>query len=278
MGSLGAQRLNAASDLDLIVIYDAGGVEQSDGPRPLATRAYFARLTQALVTAIAAQTAEGRLYEVDMRLRPSGRQGPVATSLQAFRDYQMTEAWTWEHLALTRARVIAGDAGLARDVEAERQAILRAKSTGATVRADVAEMRARLAAAKAPEGPWDAKRGEGRLMEIELTAQTAALLAGSPARLTADQIAAGVAHGSLTVADGAALVAANALLWQVRAASRLLLGGTFDPEAVGEGGRRFLLRETGAPDCDSLLAQVEQVAQAAAQVVGRMLPAGESDG
>jgi glutamate-ammonia-ligase adenylyltransferase len=100
MGSLGAGRLNAASDLDLIVIYDAGGVEASDGRRPLPTRQYFARLTQAMVTALTAQTAEGRIYEVDMRLRPSGRQGPVATGVEGWRSYQMDEAWTWEHLAM----------------------------------------------------------------------------------------------------------------------------------------------------------------------------------
>ncbi|HSG54782.1 MAG TPA: glutamine-synthetase adenylyltransferase, partial [Paracoccaceae bacterium] len=108
MGSLGAARLNATSDLDLIVIYDADGVENSDGRRPLAARPYYARLTQAMVTALTAPMAEGKLYEVDMRLRPSGTQGPVATSLTSFRDYQMNEAWIWEHLALTRARAVAG--------------------------------------------------------------------------------------------------------------------------------------------------------------------------
>ncbi|MDE3029823.1 MAG: glutamine-synthetase adenylyltransferase, partial [Paracoccaceae bacterium] len=107
MGSLGAGRLHSASDLDLIVIYDPDGLEASEGPRPLAARPYYARLTQALVTALTAPMAEGRLYEVDMRLRPSGRQGPVATAIDAFRSYQVTEAWTWEHLALTRARAIA---------------------------------------------------------------------------------------------------------------------------------------------------------------------------
>ena len=112
MGSLGAGRLNSTSDLDLIVIYDAGGAEASEGRRPLLSRVYFARLTQALVTALTAPMAEGKLFEVDMRLRPSGRQGPVATSLGSFQSYQKTKAWTWEHLALTRARPVAGSAEL----------------------------------------------------------------------------------------------------------------------------------------------------------------------
>ncbi|WP_134726064.1 putative nucleotidyltransferase substrate binding domain-containing protein [Paracoccus luteus] len=111
MGSMGARLLHAGSDLDLIVIYDAAGDDGSAGPRPLASRPYFARLTQSLVTALSAPTAAGRLYEVDMRLRPSGRQGPVATSVGSFRAYQMDEAWTWEHLALTRARVVAAIPG-----------------------------------------------------------------------------------------------------------------------------------------------------------------------
>jgi [glutamine synthetase] adenylyltransferase / [glutamine synthetase]-adenylyl-L-tyrosine phosphorylase len=175
MGSLGAARLNALSDLDLIVIYDGAGVEASDGPRPLGTRPYYAKLTQALVTALTAPTAEGKLYEVDMRLRPSGRQGPVATSLPAFQSYQQDEAWTWEHLALTRARPIAGDAGLAADVEAFRRALLAAKAQGAQVAQDVADMRARISGAKPPQGDWDAKIGPGRLQDVELVAQMLAL-------------------------------------------------------------------------------------------------------
>ncbi|RME16989.1 MAG: glutamine-synthetase adenylyltransferase, partial [Alphaproteobacteria bacterium] len=95
MGSLGARMLSSTSDLDLIVIHDAAGAEASDGPRPLAARAWYARFTQALVTALSAPMKGGKLYEVDMRLRPSGRQGPVATALGAFRDYQLNEAWTW---------------------------------------------------------------------------------------------------------------------------------------------------------------------------------------
>ncbi|MBC7736069.1 MAG: glutamine-synthetase adenylyltransferase, partial [Candidatus Saccharibacteria bacterium] len=148
MGSLGAGRLTAGSDLDLIVIYDAAGVAASEGVKPLAAQTYYARLTQSLVTALTVPMAEGRLYEVDMRLRPSGRQGPVATSVQSFRAYQMDEAWTWEHLALTRARVLAGDTGLAAEVEALRLAVLVAKSSGPTVVRDVADMRARLAEAR----------------------------------------------------------------------------------------------------------------------------------
>jgi glutamate-ammonia-ligase adenylyltransferase len=145
MGSIGDERLTATSDLDLIVIYDPADAEASKGPRPLPSRTYYARLTQALVTALAAQMSEGRLYEADMRLRPSGRQGPVATSIASFETYQREEAWTWEHLALTRARPVAGDPALRDRIESFRRGILAAPRDRARILADTAEMRARLA-------------------------------------------------------------------------------------------------------------------------------------
>ncbi|MGB3146620.1 MAG: bifunctional [glutamate--ammonia ligase]-adenylyl-L-tyrosine phosphorylase/[glutamate--ammonia-ligase] adenylyltransferase, partial [Paracoccaceae bacterium] len=217
MGSLGAERLNAASDLDLIVIYDAAGVEMSDGRRPLATRAYYARLTQAFVTALSAPMAEGRLYEVDMRLRPSGRQGPVAVSLQSFQSYQMSEAWTWEHLALTRARVVAGGQGaagpgLAAAVEAVRQEVLAAKSTGAAINADTADMRERLFAAKPGDNPWDPKSGPGRLQDIELFAQSLALRCGTPARRVEAQLRAGQRAGLIAAPEAEQLQSTYRLL------------------------------------------------------------------
>ena len=271
MGSLGVGRLNAGSDLDLIVIYDADGVEASEGRRPLATRPYFARLTQALVTAVTVPMADGKLYEVDMRLRPSGRQGPVATALPAFRDYQRNEAWTWEHLALTRARPIAGNLALGQEVEAFRQELLSQKATGATVRTDVAEMRGRIAAAKPPQGDWDAKIGPGRLQDVELCAQTMALLAGSPARDIDRQIAAGVGSGQLNAADAAALLRAAGLFWQLQAAARLLTGGILRPEDLAEGGRRMILRETGFESMEQLHAAMDETAEAADKVISRLL-------
>ncbi|OYX44280.1 MAG: glutamine-synthetase adenylyltransferase [Rhodobacterales bacterium 32-67-9] len=271
MGSLGAERLNAASDLDLIVIYDADGVEASDGKRPLAARAYFARLTQALVTALTAPMADGRLYEVDMRLRPSGRQGPVATSVQSFRDYQMTEAWTWEHLALTRARPIAGEAALADEVEAVRLAVLGEKGRDAKVLPDVAEMRDRIFAAKAPDGAWEAKIGPGRLQDIELLAQACALRAASSARRVEPQLRAGLRAGFLAKEDEAALQEAYRFLWRLQAGGRLLTERPLDMEAVGEGARAFLMRETGASDLAEMASLLERHVGRAAGIIAASL-------
>ena len=271
MGSLGAGRLNASSDLDLIMIYDAGGVETSEGPRPLAARAYYARLTQAMVTALSAQMAEGRLYEVDVRLRPSGRQGPVATSLTSFCTYQETEAWTWEHLALTRARVLAGQPSLADQVETFRRDIIARKGQGATVLQDVADMRSRLSDAKPGAGGWDAKFGPGRLMDIELLAQTMALQAASPARQVERQIAAGGKAGKLSHSDQTALLDAYRVCWRVQAASKLLSDKPLDPSALGEGGRAFLLREAGEADTQALTNRLATAAGLAETVISAHL-------
>ncbi|MFT5066929.1 MAG: glutamate-ammonia-ligase adenylyltransferase [Reinekea sp.] len=278
MGSLGAARLNATSDLDLIMIYDADGVDASDGPRPLSTRPYYARLTQALVTALSAPMAEGRLYEVDMRLRPSGRSGPVATSLQSFQNYQQDEAWTWEHLALTRARPVAGSDALAHDVETFRRELLIAKGQGPDVLSDLAEMRARIAEAKPSLGIWDAKIGAGRLQDTELISQAAALRAGSPARDAASQLAAGVAHGWLSAADAGAIAAAAGLFWRMQAASRLLTGGALDPDMVGAGGVGLILREAGFETMDDLAAALTDVAaRADAVITARLTQKDEHD-
>ncbi|WP_370274877.1 bifunctional [glutamine synthetase] adenylyltransferase/[glutamine synthetase]-adenylyl-L-tyrosine phosphorylase [Pararhodobacter marinus] len=271
MGSLGSGRLNATSDLDLIVIYDADGEESSEGPRPLGARAYFARLTQAMVTALSAPMAQGRLYEVDMRLRPSGRQGPVATALSAFKSYQSGEAWTWEHLALTRARRVAGSVALGDEVEAFRRDLLAEKAKSETLRADVAAMRARLRSAKPSEGALDAKNGPGRLQDIELLAQTLALQSAAPARRIEAQLAAGKRAGLIGGAEEDALGSAYRLLWHLHGATRLLADRVLDPDALGEGARALVLRETASEDLDALLTRLESATAESARLIDRLL-------
>ncbi|EBA11324.1 Glutamate-ammonia-ligase adenylyltransferase [Roseobacter sp. CCS2] len=271
MGSLGAGWLTATSDLDLIIIYDAQRVDSSDGRRPLATRTYFARLTQALITALSVQMAEGRLYEVDMRLRPSGRQGPVATSLASFQGYQENEAWTWEHLALTRARTVAGDPSLCADIETFRRSLLAAKADGPTVLTDVAAMRLRIAEQKAQAGGWAAKVGPGRMQDIELFAQTVALKCASEATNTTGQLKAGVVDGWLDAADEAALQAAFDLFWKLQAALRFLAGDDANFEKLSEGARRLILRETGSQDMDDVLARLNAAQAQAGSIITHYL-------
>ena len=264
MGSLGAGRLTATSDLDLIVIYDAAGVEASDGRRPLPARTYYARLTQALVTALSAPMSEGRIYEVDMRLRPSGRQGPVATSLDAFMTYQRDEAWTWEHLALTRARPVAGNLQIGAGIESFRARLLAQKGKGPNVLAEVADMRRRIASAKNAGNLWDAKIGAGHLQDIELFAQTCALRGGSTARDPLAQLAVG---GWLDAAEAEILGNAFRLFASVQSAARLISDDVFVPDAIGEGGRRFLLRQTGFDRMEALETTLRDIAGASDRVI-----------
>jgi glutamate-ammonia-ligase adenylyltransferase len=272
MGSLGARQLNSASDLDLIVIYDPAGQDMSEGKRPLPARTYFARLTQALITALSAPMAEGRLYEVDMRLRPSGNQGPVATSLNSFRDYQQTQAWVWEHLALTRARVVAGGGeGLAEDFETFRFDLLSRGADRGTVLQEVRDMRARIAEAKGQAGPWDAKTGAGRMQDIELIAQAGALLPGAPSRAVNGGLDCAVGAGLLSDAQAAQLSGSYALFWSLTAAMRLLSGGIADPAELGKGASDFLCRSTGFETLDALRHALETAYAANEAIIDSVL-------
>ncbi|QJF51404.1 bifunctional [glutamine synthetase] adenylyltransferase/[glutamine synthetase]-adenylyl-L-tyrosine phosphorylase [Roseobacter ponti] len=269
MGSLGAGRLTPGSDLDLIVIYDPQDAESSNGERPLATRPYYARLTQALITALTAPMSQGRLYEVDMRLRPSGNQGPVATSWPAFQSYQREQAWIWEHLALTRAGVVAGPDDLTRDVEAFREGLLGHPRPLAEVAREVAQMRDRIRAAKAATSLWDTKTGPGRLQEIELIAQSGALIAGHAD--SRDGMRDAVTCGLIDDKGGDILRTAGALFSAMNIATRLLSETVPDPELLGMAAHRFVLRATDQTSLEALQDVLEESYDACAGVIDRAL-------
>ena len=275
MGSLGAGRLTAQSDLDLIVIYDADGVEASIGPRPLPARQYYARLTQAMITAMSAPMAQGRLYELDLRLRPSGNKGPVATSIDNFTSYQREEAWVWEHLALTRAEVIAGPEALGQVVENVRVEIVGRSREMAHVCTQTSEMRARIAAAKTPDGVLDAKIGAGRLQDIELFAQAGALLGGALER----DIPAGLeaAHKAklIDAAGAQVLTRAYEQLWALQSATRLLSSRPLQIDSLRVASRQFLIHALGnTPESDTaqeLAAQLTQTYEGADAIISAAL-------
>ncbi|MHA1128742.1 MAG: glutamine-synthetase adenylyltransferase, partial [Alphaproteobacteria bacterium] len=255
LGKLGSREMTATSDLDLIVIYDAQGLTESTGKKPLAISTYFARLTQALLSALTAPMSEGALYEVDMRLRPSGRQGPVATSIKAFADYQKTEAWTWEHLALSRARVVAGSDTLTPDVEGAVIAALTQQHSHEKVITDVQEMREKLADAKASAAanPWDVKTGAGRLMDIELLLQTGAVLHGiTDVERPVDMLPELIKAGWVSSDEAAEIRRALTLFTEIQQAARLAVDGPFDPEKAGQGFRELLVNVAGVADIDAL--------------------------
>ncbi len=280
MGSLGARQMSAGSDLDLIVIYDAEGAEQSSGARPLAVSTYFSRLTQALVTALASPMAEGTLYAVDMRLRPSGRKGPVATALSGFFSYQQSEAWTWEHMALTRARPVAGTPSLMVEVESFRQHIVTRRRDPEALKRDARDMRGRIADAAGPNptpAPWEAKSGPGGMMDIEILAQTAALAAGVTARETPAQLVAARQLGWLDRAEAKALLEDYQRLFSLRQIGKLLAGSGFDPEQTGQTAVALLLAQTGA-DTIAALGQSLAAGRARAEaLIRRCLAASPPD-
>jgi [glutamine synthetase] adenylyltransferase / [glutamine synthetase]-adenylyl-L-tyrosine phosphorylase len=170
LGKLGSREMTAASDLDLILIYDFDAAHpESNGSQPLHATSYYTRLFQRLISALTVATRRGLLYEVDMRLRPSGGQGPLATQLTSFSEYQTKEAETWEHMALTRARVIAGDDSLRAEVEATRAGILA--SPLPSLCADVAAMRKLVAKEKGEDSPFELKYAAGGMMDIDFLGQ-----------------------------------------------------------------------------------------------------------
>ena len=254
MGKLGGREMTAASDLDLILVYDFDpAIQQSDGARALAPSQYYTRFTQRLITALSSPTAEGSLYEVDMRLRPSGQKGPVATQLTSFEHYQENEAWTWEHMALTRARVITGPDDLRTRVEAAiRHALLRSRDR-AKLATDVRDMRERIAKEKGTEDIWELKQVRGGLVDIEFIAQFLQLAHADTHPEVLDQNTIGAlrklaAGGLLSAPHADVLIPAAILVHNLTEVLRLCLDGPFDPAKAPDGLRELLTRAGDAPD------------------------------
>ena len=172
LGRLGGEALTFASDLDLVYLFSGTHEAESDGPKPLRATDYFNRLAPRGSAALSVPTAAGRLYEVDTRLRPNGIDGMLAVSLESFAEYQRERAWTWEHMALLRARPLYGSAEGKAALQAVIDEILRRPRDPEKVTADAAMMRGEIAAHKPASGPLDIKHGEGGLIDLEFAVQT----------------------------------------------------------------------------------------------------------
>jgi glutamate-ammonia-ligase adenylyltransferase len=271
-GKMASREMTVSSDLDFIMLYAAdGGAEESNGEKPLALNQYFTRLTQRLVTALTAPTSEGVLYEADMRLRPSGNAGPLATSLPAFIEYHHEHAWTWEHLALSRARVIMADEGLGERVAAAIDEILsRPRDAGKTIE-DVVSMRALMAKERPPRHPFDLKLAPGGLVDLEFIAQSAQLVArqtlAAPQASTAVTLARLGATG--LVPEGERLVEIHQTFTTVLQVMSAALADPFRDEGWTAGFRETLARLTNYPSFerleDDLKAMQAEVSAAAAR-------------
>ena len=265
MGRLGSREMTATSDLDLVVLYDFSDerAESEGGPRSLAATTYFTRLTQRLISALTVPTRKGTLYEVDMRLRPSGNKGPAATQWKGFRAYQADEAETWEAMALTRARPLAGDADFMAEVNAELQAVLCRPRDAATVKKDACTMRDLIAQEKGDDDPWDLKLARGGLMDIEFIAQVLVLTGASrhPAiavTSTAEIIARARKAKLIEANDGETLETAYALMRDVFQWQRLTFGADFHPDQTGLALRTRLAQAAGLPDFKVLASHLKE--------------------
>ncbi|MGD9740800.1 MAG: bifunctional [glutamine synthetase] adenylyltransferase/[glutamine synthetase]-adenylyl-L-tyrosine phosphorylase [Bauldia sp.] len=254
MGKFGGREMTAASDLDLILLYSVpASTTGSTGTRALSPTQYYTRLTQRLVAALSAPTAEGRLYEVDFRLRPSGNAGPLALSIDAFAAYQIKEAWTWEHLALTRARPVAGSPKLVAKAAKEIAAILRLPRDPKKLVAEILDMRALLAQEKGGRGIWDIKQAPGGLIDIEFAAQFLQLRFGHDHPdihhvETEQALRAALDAGVLSPGRADILLPALRLYQDVTQILRLCIDETFRPEEASRSLKELLGRAADMPD------------------------------
>jgi glutamate-ammonia-ligase adenylyltransferase len=277
LGKLGAREMTATSDLDLVFVYRVEeGAHESDGRKPVDPGVYFGRLSQRLITALTAQTGAGRLYEVDPRLRPSGKNGPIAVSLAGYRRYYEQDAWTWEYMALTRARAIAGDPELCAEIEASiRETLTRPRDRDAVL-VEVADMRRRIDKEFPARSLWDLKYLRGGLYDLDFIAQGLQLLAAPerPEVLQTSTVAALEALGAagcIGPRRTEGLVEAARLLAAIQQMLRLTAGERFDEQRAPEGQKRALARFAGAADFDALrrelMTTAERVCESYAELI-----------
>ncbi len=261
MGKLGSLEMTPTSDMDLIIIYTTpDGISESTGERPLMASQYYARLTQRLVNAITARTTEGVLYEVDLRLRPSGNKGPIATSLESFERYHDDSSWTWEHMALSRARVVAGPPELAARIDTIIRDVLSRPREPDRLLADVADMRRRMDTEHHTDCLWNVKHLRGGLVDVDFIAQYLQLLLAQEcpdilARDTRTALRNLRNHGFLEPGIADELVTALDLWHSVQMVLRLTIQGAMTDERESEISPS--LRETlavlaGAVDFETL--------------------------
>jgi len=269
MGKLGSFELTAGSDIDIILLYDYDdAAAESTGPKPLDATRYFTRITQRLISALSAPTAEGVLYDVDMRLRPSGNKGPVATRIKSFEKYQREEAWTWEHMALTRARLICGDAELIAEAERIVADVLSSKTDPKRIARDVSEMRALIGTEKPAASIWDLKLIPGGLIDIEFIAQYLRLVASvNGIKVEGDDFnTAGqlklIGTELMDRNDLELCLTALSLYTDISQLIRLCIDGEFDPAKAPAGLIEIVCRAGDSPDIRVLEAELRQTSKA----------------
>ena len=263
LGKAGSREMTARSDLDLMTLYRADDPAAMSARKGWGAETFYARFTQRLVTALSAPTKEGELYEVDLKLRPSGAAGPVAVSLKAFERYYEAEAETWEFLAMTRARVAwASSPEFARVAEAAIETALRRPRDPAATARDVMEMRALMAQERPPFGFWDFKLSPGGLVDVEFAAQHLQIVnasAGGPlAAHTGEALRAARDAGLADPRLIDALEAAWRLQQNLSQVVKVALSDESEPGKEPKRLQQILARAGGAKDLAALRAKLER--------------------
>jgi glutamate-ammonia-ligase adenylyltransferase len=277
MGKLGGREMTAGSDLDLIIVYDyEGDNAQSDGAKSLPGPHYYMRYAQRLIAALSADTAEGSLYQVDMRLRPSGNQGPVATKLSSFISYQLGSAWTWEHLALTRARLVTGPASLRREIGNTIREVLSRPRDRAKVAEDVRTMRTKIADDKGNSDVWDLKHVRGGLIDLEFMAQFLQMVSAAEHSDVLDQntelaLTKLSAAGVVSPGDAEILVPAARLYHTLTQLLRLCLDKPFVADEAPRALKDMLARASDMPDFATLEATLKDTVVAVHEAFERIV-------
>jgi glutamate-ammonia-ligase adenylyltransferase len=248
LGRLGGGALTHASDLDLIYLFTGDHLAESDGRKPLGATLYFNRLAQRVTAALSVPTASGPLYEIDTRLRPSGAQGLLAVSVESFAQYQRESAWTWEHMALTRARPVYGSAAAREAIVAVIAGVLRAPRDPATLIADAVKMRGDMARHKPPTGPYDVKLVEGGLVDCEFAVHLTQLRHHAGLHNSLPDAIAALAEAGLVSPD---LFEAHALLGRMLVTLRLVSPDAGEPAEVS---RELVAMACGQADWAALVA------------------------
>jgi glutamate-ammonia-ligase adenylyltransferase len=275
LGKLGGMEMTAGSDLDLVFVYthDAGA-QQSDGARSLSAGQYYARTSQRFISALTALTTEGRLYEVDMRLRPSGNQGPVAVSFAAFEEYHAQKSWTWERMALTRARILSGPADLKERVETVIGRTLAASTDREKILRDAKEMRSKIAAQFPGKDIWDLKFAPGGLVDLEFIAQALQLCHASQAAVldqnTIKALEKLCQADVLSRDDTDILIGAARLQHALTQVLRIALDGAFKPETAAAGLKALLVRAAKAEKFSSLEARLSEAQRSVREIFTRI--------
>ena len=268
-GKLGGRELLPESDLDLVFVYDSVEGEASNGEKPLTPNVYYIRLCQRIGTAISSQTGEGQLFEVDARLRPAGNSGALATQFDTFRKYydltEGGEAWTWEHMALTRARVVFAAPALKEKLEKLIQSALVQKRDGEQILLDIAKMRARIAKQYPGKSPWDIKHRPGGLVDVEFIAQYLQLIHAHnhPNILstnTYDALSRACDAGLLEQTVARDLIEALNLWRNLQAMLRLTLSEELNEETAPEGLKQALAKAGEVSNFDILKVIMEDAA------------------